>query len=222
MSNKLIKAHEKDLRRVIDVLDCHQMVRKPTKASSFVREVEFAGHVVGHGQHRPMHRKLAALTQWERSTTINELRSCMRFCNDYLGYVRMYAELLGPLHRMLQVGKVDRRKGSKKPLAWTTKAEETFETLKRNLLGKLGLFLVNPEKRFVIRADASDYAVEAVLAQVREDGSHVRVAFRSRGLAEGQHRTWTAREKETCAIICALREWSGHIDLQRIVVCTDH
>ena len=38
---------------------------------------------------------------------------------------------------------------------------------------------------------------------------------------EGQRRTWTGREKETYAIICALRKWSGHIGLQRIVVCAD-
>ena len=30
------------------------------------------------------------------------------------------------------------------------------------------------------------------------------------------------REKETYAIVCALRKWSGHIGLQLVVVCTDH
>ena len=58
-----IKAHEKDLRRVVDVLDRHQRVCKPTKASLFVKNVEFAGHVVGQGQRRPMPGKLAALNQ---------------------------------------------------------------------------------------------------------------------------------------------------------------
>ena len=178
--DELIKAHEKDLRRVLDVLDCHQMVYKPTKASLFVKEVEFAGHVVGHGQRRPMPGKLAALNHWERPTTISELRSFMGFCNYYSGYVRMYAKLSGPLHKMLQVGKFDGRKGSKEKLAWTTEAEEAFEMLKRALLGKLRLFLINRDKAFVFRTDASDYAVGAVLEQVRDDGSHVPVAFWSR------------------------------------------
>ena len=82
------------------------------------------------------------------------------------GYVRMYAKLSEPLHKMRQVGKFDGRKGSKKNMAWTTEAEEAFETLKRTLLGKLGLFLINPDKGFVLRSDASDYAVGAVLEQV--------------------------------------------------------
>ena len=202
---------EKDLRRVLSELDKHNMVCKPTKASLFVREVEFAGHVVGHRQRRPMPGKLASLNHWERPQTISELRSFMGFCNYYSGYVRMYAELLEPLHKMLQVGKFDVRKGSKKKLAWTPEAEDAFSRLKERLLGQLGLFLVDPDKGFVLRTDASDYAVGAALEQVRDDGSHVPVAFWSRILAEGQRRTLTAKEKETYAIVCALRKWPGHI-----------
>ena len=203
-NNDVIGAHEKDLRRVLGVLEKHSMVCKPTKASPFVREVEFAGHVVGHGQRRPMPGKRAALRHWEKTQTISELRSFMGFCNYYSGYVRMYADLSGPLHKMLQVGKFDGRKGSKRKLAWTTEAEEAFNKLKERLLGQLGLFLVDPDNGFVLRMVASDYAVGAVLEQVRCHGAHVRVAFWSRVLAEGQCRTWTSREKETYAIVCAL------------------
>ena len=81
---------------------------------------------------------------------------------------------------------------------------------------------MDPDNGFVLRTDASDYAVWAVLKQVWDDESHAPVAFWSRILAEGQHRTWTAREKETYAIVCALRKWSGHIRLPPVVVCTDH
>ena len=175
--DELIDAHEKDLRRVLTDLDKHNMVCKPTKASLFVREVEFAGHVVGHGQRHPMPGKLASLHHWEKPQTISELRSFMGFCNYYSGYVRMYAELSGPLHKMLQVGKFDGRKGSKKKPAWTPEAEDAFNRLKERLLGQLGLFLLEPDKGFVLRTDASDYAVGAVLEQVRDDGTHVPVAF---------------------------------------------
>ena len=136
--------------------------------------------------------------------------------------MRVTYELSGPLHRVLNVGKFDGRKRSKKKLAWTMEPEEAFETLKRTLLGKLELFLINPDKAFVLRTDASNYAVGAVLEQVRGDGSSVPVAILSRTFAEGQRGTWTAREKETYAIIHALRKLSGHIGFQPIVVCSDH
>ena len=40
---------------------------------------------------------------------------------------------------MLQVGKFDGRKGSKKKLAWTPEAKDAFSRLKERLLGQLGL-----------------------------------------------------------------------------------
>ena len=134
--DEVIEAHEKDLPQVLSELDKHNMVCKPTKASLFVKEVEFAGHVVGHVQRRPMHGKLASLHHWEKPQTISELRSFMGFCNYYSGYVWMYAELSGPLHEMLQVGKFDGRKGSKKKLAWTPEAEDAFSHLKERLSRK--------------------------------------------------------------------------------------
>ena len=70
---ELIEEHEKDLRRVLSELDEHNMECKSTKASLFVKEVEFAGHVVGHGQCRPMPGKLASLHHWEKPQTISEL-----------------------------------------------------------------------------------------------------------------------------------------------------
>ena len=137
--DELIEAHEKNLRRVLSELDKHNMVCKPTKASPFLKEVEFAGHVVGHGQRRFMPGKLASLHHWEKPQTISELQSFM------------YAELSGPLHKMLQVGKFDGPKGSKKKLAWTPEAGDAFSRLKERLLGQLGLFLVDPDKGLCCR-----------------------------------------------------------------------
>ena len=85
--DELIEAHEKDLRRVLGELVKHNMACKPTKASLFAREVEFAGHMVGHGQRRPMPGKLASLHHWEKPQNMSKLRIFMGFCNYYSGYV---------------------------------------------------------------------------------------------------------------------------------------
>ena len=92
---ELIEAHEKDLRRVLSELDKHNMVCKPTKASLFVKEVEFAGHVVGHGQRRPMPGKLASVHHWEKPQTISELQSFMGFCKILFGLCPDVCRTLG-------------------------------------------------------------------------------------------------------------------------------
>ena len=90
-NDELIKAHEKDLRRVLGVFDEHSMVWKPTKTSLFVREVEFAGHVVGQGQRRPMPGKLAALRHLENpKSSIHaspswDFATIIRICTNVCG-----------------------------------------------------------------------------------------------------------------------------------------
>ena len=89
-------------------------------------------------------------------------------------------------------------------------------------IASIGSFLGGPDKGFVLRTDASDHTVEAVLKQVKCDGTHSPVAHWSRILGEGQGWTWTAREKETYAIMCARQKGLGNIDVQPVVLCTDH
>ena len=90
------------------------------------------------------------------------------------------------------------------------------------------LFILDPDKPFFLRTDASNYAVGAVLEQVDKmgtitgvAGSHYPIAFWSRKLSKGQH-NWAPREKEAYAIICALVKWAGSIGLQHVDVLTDH
>ena len=153
---------------------------------------------------------------------MSELWSFMKLCNYYSGYVQISADLLEPVHRVLQVGKFDGRKGSKKKLAQRTETEEAFDNVKERLLRQKRLFLLDPDKKFVFRTDASDYAVQAVLEQVLCERKHVPVAFWSGVLAEGQCSTATLRGKETYVIVCTLQKWWDHIGHQPVVVCIDH
>ena len=91
--DELIEAHEKDLHRVLSELDKHNMVCKPTKASLFVKEVEFAGHVVVTGNAVPCLGSLRPCTtgrsprpsansdpSWGSATTIRAMSECMQNC----------------------------------------------------------------------------------------------------------------------------------------------
>ena len=150
------------------------------------------------------------------------MRAFLGFWNYYSGYVCMYAEMAASMTALLRGNRDQTKKGSKKPIIGDDEVNDASEAMERALLDKLRLWLINPDKGFVLRKDASDYAVGAALEQVKDDGTNVPVAFWSRVLAPGQRRTWTPREKETYTIICALCKWAGHIGVRPVVVCTDH
>jgi hypothetical protein len=228
----LLETHARDLKRVLDVLQTQQLVVDPAKAKLFVEEVEFCGQILGHGNRHPAPGKLMAIEKWELPNTISELRAFLGFTNYYNTYIHLYAEVAAPLQDKLKVPREVGKKGSKVRVEFTPSDIQAFEELKKRLVSGLALQRVNPDKPFVLRVDASGYAVGATLEQLKE-GDHqpttedvlqkktVPVAFMSRKLTEGQ-RKWTPRELETYAIILALQKWESWIGLQPVLVLTDH
>ena len=87
---------------------------------------------------------------------------------------------------------------------------------------KLELELIDPDAPFILRCDASEYAVGAALEQPTSNGGTRPVGFFSRKLTTGQIKTWSPREKETYAIVEALKKWAGSIGTNPVVILTDH
>ena len=79
---------------------------------------------------------------------------------------------------MLQLSKSEACKGSNHLLHWTTEQDAAFDNLKLELLKPLAPLLLNAHKPFVIRTDASDYAMGAVLEQTDENWNHYLVVAR--------------------------------------------
>ena len=131
-----------------------------------------------------------------------------------------YAKLAGPLQEMLHLKKAEAKAGCKKKIVWTSETAKCFEELKNKLLSRLQLNLMDPDKDFTIRTDASGYAVGCVVEQ--DIGGELKpVAFWSRKLTTGQ-RKWSPREQETYAIVSALKKFAGWIGLRKVHIITDH
>ncbi len=109
-----------------------------------------------------------AIQRWSPPETISHLRGFIGVTNYYSGYVLHYAELAAPLTSKLSVNKEDGKKGSTKRVTWKDDEVKAFQRLKEALLEELVLFHSDPEKPFILRADASDRAIGAVLEQKRE------------------------------------------------------
>ena len=204
------------------------------KCRLFAEEVEFCGHVLGKGKKRPAPGKLLPLEKWEEPRSITALRSFVGFTNYYASYVPGYAEMAAPLQECLKVDAKARKKGSRAKVGFNQEQREAFQNLKKKLCSGLELYNVQPDRPFILRVDASNYAVGAALEQFR-DGSDQRptleilkdtptvpVAFVSRKLTDSQRKTWSPREKETYAIVLALLKWSHYIGQQPLLILTDH
>jgi hypothetical protein len=229
-----VETHDKDIRRVMDKLAEHHMVVDEKKCKFFVKEVEFCGHILGNGQRRPAPGKLLALEKWEVPKSVTALRGFLGFTNYYSIYVPGYAELAAVLMEKLKVNKQDGKKGSRVRVNFGPEETQAFHAIKERLAAGLRLQTVKPDQPFILRVDASGRAVGAALEQFTEETSGMPssedlakrktmpVAFCSRKLTAGQVRSWSAREKETYAIVIALHKWASWIGLQPVLILTDH
>ncbi len=68
----------------------------------------------------------------------------------------------------LQVGREDGKKGSVKPVEWDEDSRLAFENFKKSLSNCLETFQNEPNERFILRTDTSDFALGGVLEQQRE------------------------------------------------------
>ena len=134
--------------------------------------------------------------------------------------------------RKTQGTQARRQERKQEKIAWDQEDTKAFEEMKHILCPNLELQRVNPYKPFVLRVDASRYAVGATLEQLKDgtdmptpndvmERKTIPVAFMSRKLTSGQ-RNWVPREQETYAIILALEKWQSWIGLQPVLVLTDH
>ena len=199
---------------------------------TFCKKGNFCGHVLEGGTRRPEPGKLCAIEKWERPRNITELRAFLGFTNYYNSYIPGYAELVGKLQDKLKVPRAEGKKGSKKAISWSREDQEDFEKIKKVMCSNLVLQRVNPDKPFVLRVDASKYAVGATLEQLIDEDRKpntqdvmakktVPVAFLSRKLTKGQQ-NWVPREQETYAIVSALKKWESWIGMQPVLILTDH
>ena len=230
----LLRKHDEDVRKVFDRLAADKWVVDPKKCTLFAKRVEFCGHVMGEGIIKPSPGKLLAVQRFEPPPTVTALRGFLGLCNYYSTYVKMYAEYAAPLQEKLKVPKDDAKAGSKAKVHWSAEDIKAFERLKGALVEGLELFHLDTSKPFVLRTDASDYAIGAVLEQfpdvqgmptiqdLSKPGAARAVAFMSRKLTKGQSTRWDTRDKETYAIVSALEKWASWIGFQPILVLTDH
>ena len=116
----------------------------------------------------------------------------------YRDYLSHYAEIAAPLHDLT-------KKGKPNCVVWGDREENAFAVLKEKLLCKPLLKLPDMQKPFVLRTDASDLGLGAVLLQTH-DGELFPVNYASRRLSNSE-KNYSRIEHECLAIIWALKKF---------------
>ncbi|GJP83339.1 hypothetical protein CLOP_g13504 [Closterium sp. NIES-67] len=160
MYSKTREQHLKDLEAFFTLCDQHRLITKGSKCEFLKEELEFLGHIISTEGVHVDPKKIEAVRTWKTPENVKELQQFLGFANYYNRFVPQYAKLAAPLTNLLK---------KNTPYKWE-RHQEAVEQLKQALTSAPVLILPDPERDYVIEADASDQAVGAVLMQDQGNG----------------------------------------------------
>ena len=203
--------HERHVRIVLDLLRQHKLYAKESKCEFFRSSISFLGHVVSRDGLSMEPIKVQAIVDWPTLTNISEVKSFLGLAGYYRKFVRHFSHICSPLSQLLH-------KDTK--WHWDHDQQQAFERLKQAVSTAPVLVLPDEHLPFVIRTDASGFAVGGELLQDQGHGVQP-IAYMSKKMLPAE-KNYPVHEQELLAIICALREWRHYVYGKEFKVITDH
>jgi len=209
--SKSRKEHLEHLHKVLEILRRNKLYGKLSKCEFFKRDMEFLGHIVSQEGIKVDPKKTKVVEEWLTPKTIHDVRSFLGMTNYYRKFIQDYAQIIGPLTKLLR-----------KDVNWEWKHDQkkAFAQLKNKLISAPVLRKPDFQLSFTLTTDASDVAIGQVLSQ--DDGKGSRpVAYELRRMTAAEM-NYPIHEKELLAIIHGLKVWRVYLEGQHFKIVTDH
>ena len=177
----------------------------------FQKQALFLGNIVSEKGVATDPEKLSAVNDWPVPRNAKQVKSFLGLCSYYRRYVKDFAKIAGPLHKISN-------KGAR--FGWNDECQEAFDQLKKALTGSSILAYPIPCLQFILDTDASDQSTGAVLSQ-QQDGHERVIAYMSKAMNKHGQSYCTTR-KELLAVMHALRTFHSYLYGQPVLLRTDN
>ena len=209
--SKTFDEHVDRLTQVLQILRAANLKLASHKCKLFRSRVEFLGHVVSDRGVETDPKKIEAISGWPEPKTVKEVRSFIGLSSYYRRFVKDFAKLARPLHRLTE---------KDTSFEWTTECQEAFNSLKAALASPpiLGYPLV--DGLFTLDTDASLDGIGAVLSQ-EQDGVEKVIAYYTRALTHTE-RKYCVTRRELLAVVESVKHFHHCLYGRHFVIRTDH
>lgn len=207
--NNLVN-HNQNLVKVLQRLRQVNLKLNPTKCDFLKKEILYLGHTISSNGISPDPQKIDVMMNYPVPTNGNETKRFVAFANYYRKFIKNFAELAGPLNFLSKKGVT---------FNWTHECQKAFESLKQALMKPPVLQYpdFSENNKFILRTDASGYALGAVLLNSNDKP----VAYASRSLNKAEINYCTI-EKELLSIVWAVKKFRPYLFGRKFEIHTDH
>ncbi|XP_076038439.1 uncharacterized protein LOC143023724 [Oratosquilla oratoria] len=201
------------LRAVLDRIRSHHLTLKISKCRFGFPAIQYLGFILSGDCLQLQPDKVEALCRVPPPSTKKLLRSFLGMVGFYKMFIPQAADYTGLLSNLL-------RKTVREPLSWTEELQSLLNHLKLVLSSNPVLRLPDTNLTFVLRTDASNHGLGAVLLQYHLDYPHP-VAFASRKLLDRESR-YSTIERECLAVVFGIQRFDYYLRGREFVLEVDH
>ncbi len=179
-----------------------KLTARPTKCLVGYLSLDFVGHVIGNGCMKPNPSKVQSIQECPHPETKKQVRSFLGLIGFYRKYIPNFSSIASPLTELT-------KKGQPTKVSWGVEQEGAFRNLSQILTQSPVLRLPDCERQFILRTDASDSGLGAVILQ-EYDGEKFPVAYASKKLLV-RERAYSVIERECLAIVWAVQKFQTYL-----------
>ena len=209
-----LKEHIQEVKKVFKALQEADIRLRPDKCKVYVKTVKFLGSIIMTDRIQMNDEKVKAIKERPEPRNLKEVQAFLGFANFYQRFIQGYSQICTPLTKMTK---------KKQPFHWEYKQKEAFKKLKKKFTSASILASFDPERKIILKINASDQALGSCLSQPDAERQLHPVAYRFRKFS-GPELNYDVHDKELLAIVDAFEEWQAYLEESRhpIVVYSDH
>ncbi|XP_041981036.1 uncharacterized protein LOC121734489 [Aricia agestis] len=203
--------HLKDLEAVFERLTEYNLCVNREKCVFAREKVKYLGHIITQEGVSIDNDKVSSVLEMKEPTNLKHMRTFLQTCSWFRKFIPNFSQVAEPLTRL-----------TRKNQAWTWGAAQSqaFNELKRLLTSAPILIQADFSRPFILRTDASNYALGAVLLQGEEKEERP-IEYASRLLTSAEQ-NYSTTEREALAVVWAVERFRSYLDGQPVIIGSDH
>ena len=99
------KQHKEIVEEVLKRIEKNDLYIKPEKYVWKIKEIDFLGLIMGAEEIKIQEEKVAGVLEWSRPKTVKEVQKFLELANYYRQFVKDFAKLAKPLHKLVRKDK---------------------------------------------------------------------------------------------------------------------
>lgn len=207
-----LSEHNKLLQIVLDKLIKNNLKINLEKIQLAKSEVKLLGVYVNGTELKPSESKINELLLYEKPKTMKDLRRFLGIANWVRCFIPKFADLTYKMTESLK-----KIRGN---WEWSEELEDEFNTFKKNLENIDEIILPDYKKKFILKTDASNSGIGAVLLQ-EFDGELKPIVWASKKLTECE-RKYGITEKEMLAVYWGVKKFEYELRGRKFTILSDH